>query len=94
VDNSVFDLFVVVLAGFAGYLFKKIDFDIAPMIVAIILGPMLENNLRSSLYLRLGDPFVFIKRPISAMFIILLLIIMIAPPLWRIVSAKRASKTS
>jgi len=66
VNNSVLDLFVLVGMGIVGYILRKLDFDVAPMILALVLGPMLERTFRQSLYMSRGDPLVFFQRPISS----------------------------
>jgi putative tricarboxylic transport membrane protein len=62
----VFDVFVMVVFGVLGYLMRKFGYEPAPMVLAFVLGPMLENNLRKSLILSHGDFMFFIERPISA----------------------------
>ena len=66
INNSVFDLFVMILFGVLGYLFRKFGYESAPLILAVVLGPMLEQNLRQSLLLSRGSFLIFITRPISA----------------------------
>jgi putative tricarboxylic transport membrane protein len=66
VNNSAFDLFVMILFGVLGYLFRKFGYESAPLILAVVLGPMLEQNLRQSLLLSRGSFLIFISRPISA----------------------------
>ena len=53
--NAVFDVFVMVLFGVLGYLMRKFGYEPAPLVLAFVLGPMLENNLRKSLILSQGD---------------------------------------
>jgi len=65
-NNSSFDIYVVVVFGFLGYLFKKLDCEAAPFILGLILGPMIEEYLRRSMLLSRGDPTIFISRPMSA----------------------------
>ena len=55
--------------GVLGYLMRKFKFEMPPLILALVLGPMMESNLRLSLLLAQGDPTVFVRRPISAVFI-------------------------
>jgi TctA family transporter len=60
----------------------KLKVEPAPLILAFVLGPLMEENLRRALLISRGDPSVFITRPISAAFLIaaaLLLIVMILP---------------
>jgi TctA family transporter len=54
------------LFGLLGYMFTKLDCEPAPMLLAFILGPMMEEYLRRALLLSRGDPMVFVTRPISA----------------------------
>jgi putative tricarboxylic transport membrane protein len=56
----------MVLFGALGYLFKKLDFPVAPLVLTLILGPLMEKGLRLSLELSQGDFMVFFTRPISA----------------------------
>jgi len=68
INNSMLDLIVLIVMGLVGYLFRKINFDVAPLVVALVLGPMLETMMRESLYISLGDPTIFFTRPISERF--------------------------
>ena len=65
-NNSIFDVFVMIIFGIVGYLFRKFDYEGAPLILAFVLGPMLELNLRQSLLLSKGSFQIFFTRPISA----------------------------
>ena len=64
-SNSVFDVYFLALFGLIGYLFAKLDCEPAPMLLALILGPMMEEYLRRALLMSRGDPMVFLSRPIS-----------------------------
>ena len=66
VNNSVWDIYMMVAFGFLGYLFSKLDCEPAPMLLGFILGPMMEEFLRRALLISKGDPTVFVTRPISA----------------------------
>ena len=89
INNSLFDVLVFVIFGILGYLARKIRFDVATLVVAIILGPMLEKMLRTSLYMSRGDPFIFVQRPISLIILIAMVLVLIGPILWRIISKRR-----
>ena len=69
--SAVFDVFVMVLFGVLGYLMRKFGYEPAPLVLAFVLGPMLENNLRKSLILSQGSFTIFIERPISAVRLVL-----------------------
>jgi putative tricarboxylic transport membrane protein len=65
-SSSVYDVWVMMVFGIIGYFMKKYDIPGAPMVIALILGPLLENNLHRALALSHGDITVFFTRPISA----------------------------
>jgi len=65
VNNSVFDIYLMIIFGFVGYLMKKFDFEPAPLAMAYVLSPILESSFRQSLSLSGGSFSVFFSRPIS-----------------------------
>ena len=64
--------------GMVGYLFRKFDYEPAPLVLAFVLGPMLEMNLRQSLIFSKGSFLIFFTRPISATFIAVAIILLAA----------------
>jgi TctA family transporter len=76
--NTEFDIFFMALFGFLGYVFSKLDCEPAPMLLAFILGPMMEEYLRRAMLLSRGNPLVFVQRPISATLLILAMLAMAA----------------
>lgn len=66
VENSVFDIGVMLAFGVLGYVLRKMGFEGAPLVLAFILGPMLENSLRQSLIISHGSFLIFVQRPIAA----------------------------
>jgi putative tricarboxylic transport membrane protein len=66
VKNTTFDLFLMIFFGAVGYLMRKFDYEAAPLILAFVLGPMLEQSLRQSLLISKGSFMIFVSRPISA----------------------------
>jgi len=84
--NTEFDIYFMALFGVLGYAFTKLDCEPAPMLLAFILGPMMEEYLRRALLLSRGDPMVFVRRPISATLLALGVLAIIAasiPALYR-----------
>jgi putative tricarboxylic transport membrane protein len=81
-NNSVFDIGVMIICGILGYLFKKLDFPLAPAILTLILGPLMERSLRESLSLSQGDYSIFFTRPISLVLLIITAIIL-ASSVWQ-----------
>jgi TctA family transporter len=64
-NNNTFDIWTVAIFGFIGYLFNKLSVEPAPLLLGLILGPMMEENLRRALLLSRGDWSVFVTRPLS-----------------------------
>jgi putative tricarboxylic transport membrane protein len=77
--SATFDVFVMTVFGVLGYLLRKFGYEPAPLVLAFVLGPMLENNLRKALILSRGDFSTFLERPISATCLILSALVLIAP---------------
>lgn len=65
-NNTEFDVYLMAMFGVIGYIFVKLDAEPAPMLLAFILGPMMEEYMRRALLLSRGNPMVFLERPISA----------------------------
>jgi len=76
-SQSVFDVGVMVVFGVLGYIFRKLDWPLAPTVLALILGPMTERALRTSLEISGGDISIFFKRPISATLLIVAIIVLV-----------------
>lgn len=66
INNSTFDLTLLLIFGVLGYLMRKYKFEAAPMVLAFVLGPMLEISLRQSLLISDGSFLIFFTRPIAA----------------------------
>ncbi len=78
-NNSMFDVGVVIGCGFVAYGLRKAGFDMAPLLLAFLLGSLLEENLRQSLILGEGSPMIFTESPISICLILFTLAILIIP---------------
>jgi putative tricarboxylic transport membrane protein len=69
----------MMMFGIFGYLCKKFKYDVASLMLAFVLGPMLETNLRQSLLMSKGDFSVFVSRPVSAVFVVVTVLVFIMP---------------
>ena len=85
INNNTFDLQMAAMFGLFGCVLKILDCPPAPLLLGVVLGPMMEENLRRSLLISGGDPFVFVTRPISVGLLsaALLLVVIIALPVLR-----------
>jgi putative tricarboxylic transport membrane protein len=69
VDNKMFDILVMLVMGLIGYFMLLFEIPPAPFLIAFILGPMFEDNMRRSLLLSKGDPVIFFRTAICWVFL-------------------------
>ena len=82
VNNSSFEIYLTALFGILGFVWLKLGFSPAPMLLGFVLGPMMEENLRRAMLMSKGDPTVLLSRPLSLAFIIatvLILVVIVVP---------------
>lgn len=77
INNDIFDMWVVVIFGLLGWLLKRTGFEPGPLVLAFILGPILESAFRRSMLMSQGDFSIFATRPYSAGILILALAIVV-----------------
>jgi putative tricarboxylic transport membrane protein len=78
-NNSTMDMFVMNTFGVLGYLMKKLKYEAAPLVLALVLGPMFENNVRLSLIISHGSFLIFLTRPIALVFFVVAFFLIISP---------------
>jgi putative tricarboxylic transport membrane protein len=81
VSNTVFDIFVMLLFGVVGYVLRKLDFPLAPIVLTLIMGPPMEKSLRQSLEMSQGDVSILVASPISATLLAISAVILFSPML-------------
>lgn len=88
INNSVFDVYIMLFFGIVGYLMRKADIPAAPVVLGLILGPMAERNLVTSLQMAKVNIFqYYASRPLCWVFVLLILFSIVSP----IISSKRKS---
>lgn len=87
-DNDAFDVGVALVFGAIGYLMKRFDYPAAPLVLALVLGPLLERALRQSLQMSLGSLEIFVNRPTTA----ILLLVSIIAVAWPLIDWSRSRK--
>jgi putative tricarboxylic transport membrane protein len=86
VHSSMLDIWYMVFFGVIGYVFKKLDYPLAPLVLALVLGDLAESALRQSLIMSQGSLAIFFTRPIAAAITLLAIFIFALPaitPWWR-----------
>ena len=91
-NRSLNDVYMMIIAGIAGYVLQKMDFSLPPIILGVILGGMIEKNFRRALILSDGDVGTFFTRPISCVFIILAAVSLFSPVIKTVIASKKAKK--
>ncbi|MGW4800185.1 tripartite tricarboxylate transporter permease, partial [Nonomuraea sp. NPDC004297] len=90
VRNQVYDIFLVIAFGVLGYLMKKFGFEPGPLVLAFVLGSMIESSARQGLLILGGDPVGFLTRPISGTVFALIVVVL----LWPLIRGALRRKTS
>jgi putative tricarboxylic transport membrane protein len=84
VQFTTFDLLLLLGCGIVGYLLTKNDFPVAPLVLGLVLGPMIENNMRRALTISNGDFMIFLTKPLSLVFLIIAVLWMLIPVLLKL----------
>ena len=78
--------------GVVGYGFRKLSVDPAPLIVAVVLGPIMEKTLRQTLFMAHGDWRLLLLRPLSLALLLLGALVVLGPPLLAALGRRRAAR--
>ena len=91
VQNSMFDVAVMFIAGFAGFICKCCDIPLGPFVLALLLGRICESNFRRALALSVGDPMIFLTQPITLVLLVLT-VVSLAVPVVKQIKDRRGGK--
>ena len=89
-NNSLFDLWLMILFGIVGYFFNRYGYPVAPFLMAFILTPRLEMSARQAFDISNGNPMIFIQKPISLALLTFTLLLFITPLILKIIKACQA----
>jgi putative tricarboxylic transport membrane protein len=89
-SNSLFDVGLLYAFGALGYAMRRFDFPVAPLVVGLILGPMMEQSMRQALTISQGQWSTFLTRPISGTLIAITVLLVVAPRAWSWWRARQA----
>jgi TctA family transporter len=93
VNNAVFDVYVMLAFGVIGYIMEENDIPVAPCILGIVLGPMIEDNFVTSMIKSDGGFLAFFERPIAGVLGVATIAIWVVPPLLRALRGKASPAT-
>jgi putative tricarboxylic transport membrane protein len=89
VNSSMVDLYVLALFGILGFILRGLGYEPAPLVLALVIGPMMESALRESMMMYQGDISQMIFRPISGAIYLLSALALFIPPLLRVIKRKK-----
>lgn len=92
VSNSTLDLLMVIAFGVLGYLMRMAKFPPAPMVLALVLGPLLEQSMRQALTISRGNAAIFVTRPVSAVLLAVAAVWLLYPVVVRLLRGRRVEK--
>ena len=95
--QDMHDVWLILIFGVAGYLMRKLDYPMEPMVLAIVLGPLAETSMRQALLISDGSFSIFFTRPIASPIMIIALLLLALPVINMVrkrIRSKKASATS
>jgi putative tricarboxylic transport membrane protein len=92
VKNAIFDVWMMVVFGLLGYLFKKLNYPLAPLVLAIVLGDNAESSFRQAMLMSQGDMSILFSKKLVGFMTTLALLLLFWPMIaWAIAKVRRAS---
>jgi putative tricarboxylic transport membrane protein len=92
--DRMFDVWLMLIFGLAGYLMRKLNYPVAPAVLAIVLGPLAERSLRQSLLSSGGDPLIFVERPIALICLLAALALISYPLVLKFMKRRREAASA
>ncbi len=93
IENRMWGVWLALLFGLIGFFMMRYDYPAAPLVLAVVLGPLMERQLSRSLSISHGSPMIFVQRPIAALLLSLAVIFLLAPVITRIVQSRFGSES-
>lgn len=93
-SQKMHDVWLIALFGVGGYLLRKADYPLAPLVLALVLGPLMEKSFRQTLIAEQGNVLAFIERPLSGTFIAISVIFFVLPLIKHVRRALRRDRVA
>ncbi len=91
-NNSLYGIFMMIVAGVIGFMMKKYGYPIAPLLLAFVLEPILEKNFRQALQISDGSMAIFFQKPIAAVLIGFFLLTLVSPLIRRVIGKYKTKR--
>jgi putative tricarboxylic transport membrane protein len=92
VHNAMFDIWLMLLFGVLGYVFKKLDYPLAPLVLALVLGDKAEDAFRQAMLLSQGELSIMVSNPLVGSITVLALLMLVWPLISRVIAKLRPPK--
>jgi len=92
VHNSLFDVWLMIVFGILGYVFKKLDYPMAPLVLALVLGDRAEDSFRQSILGSQGDLTIFFSNPLVGTITGASLLLLFSPLIGRLIAIARGRR--
>lgn len=92
-SNSMYGVIVMVASGVVGYFFKKAGIPVTSMLLAYVLSPIFEGNLRKAFIISGGSPAIFFTEPVACAFMVVTILLVMSPMFKKIIRAVKGNKT-
>jgi len=79
VHNSLNDMFIMIIFGFVGYLLRKFEYPMAPLVMGLVLGPVMEEKFRTAMVMSHGSISIFFRNPITVVLLAVAMLVLISP---------------
>lgn len=93
-NNNIFDVYVMIVAGFAGYFLTKNNYPVAPLLLAFVLTGTLEKNFSQAFKINGGSPSIFLTKPISLALLICMFLLITVPVMVKRLKTRKETKAS
>lgn len=91
INNSMYGVILMLLFGLIGYIMNKFKYPLSPVLLAFVLSDLFEANLRKALMTSQGNPMIFLTRPISCAFVVIMVVLLLSPVLRKVLGKKKAA---
>jgi putative tricarboxylic transport membrane protein len=92
ISGSVFDLMSMTVIGVIGYFLAKLKMPMAPLVLGVVLGNLMEQNLRRGLSMTNGDPAIFFSSPVTIVLWVLAFLVVTLPPALRHLGKRKRAR--
>ncbi|MCU1412396.1 MAG: tripartite tricarboxylate transporter TctA [Rhodoglobus sp.] len=92
IHNNMIDIYMIMVFGALGYVFRKLKFNLAALLVGLVLGPLIEKYFREGMFISGGNPMYFLSTPIAVGIWIIVILAVIGSSLWAVIVKMRKAR--